>query len=158
MRFHLAQLNLARLRAPLDDPRLADFVADLPVLNGIADTAPGFVWRLRDEEAADATGLRPFGPDVLVNLTVWESVDTLRDYVYRSPHLESLRRRREWFHPDGLEPRLVLWWIPAGRLPTLAEARERRELLAAEGPGPGAFTLRQPFPAQDPNQPLPDRR
>ncbi|MGI5153343.1 DUF3291 domain-containing protein [Plantactinospora sp. CA-294935] len=152
MAFHLAQLNIARLRAPLDDPLMADFVADLPTLNGLADTSPGFVWRLRDEEGGgdDATALRPFGPDVLVNLTVWESVPALRDYVYRSPHLESLRRRREWFHPSGADPHLVLWWLPAGELPTLADAWVRLDRLARTGPTPAAFTLRHTFPPPEP--------
>ncbi|MFC6017299.1 DUF3291 domain-containing protein [Plantactinospora solaniradicis] len=149
MTFHLAQLNVARLRAPLDDPRLADFVADLPTLNGLADNSPGFVWRLRDEEAnaPDATALRPFGPDLLINLTVWESVSALRDYAYHSPHLEALRRRREWFHPAGSDPHLVLWWLPTGELPTLDQARDRLDRLARTGPTPDAFTLRHPFPA-----------
>ncbi|MFY1669259.1 DUF3291 domain-containing protein [Plantactinospora sp. WMMB334] len=147
MTYHLAQLNTARLRAPLDDPLMADFVADLPALNGLADASPGFVWRLRDDDGADATALRPFGPDLLVNLTVWESVSALRDYVYRSPHLESLRRRREWFHPAGTDPYLVLWWLPAGELPTLNEARARLDRLARTGPTSAAFTLRHPFPA-----------
>jgi hypothetical protein len=148
MTFHLAQFNQARLRAPLDDPRMAGFVADLPTLNGLADTSPGFVWRLRDEgtNAPDATALRPFGPDLLVNLTVWESVAALREYVYQSPHLESLRRRREWFHPTGAEPHQVLWWLPAGELPTLDEARTRLDRLARTGPTPEAFTFRHPFP------------
>jgi hypothetical protein len=159
MSFHLAQLNLARLRAPLDDPLMADFVADLPVLNALADGSPGFVWRLRDEngDGTDATGLRPFGPELLVNLSVWESVPVLRNYVHRSPHLEALRRRREWFVHDGVAPHLVLWWVPAGHLPTLDEARERRDRLARSGPGPDAFTLRQVFPAPDRVVPASDR-
>jgi hypothetical protein len=151
MNFQLAQLNVARPRAPLDDPSMADFVAGLPVLNALADQSPGFVWRLTDEDGSDATGLRAFGPDLLLNMSVWESVEALRDYVYRSDHLESMRRRREWFDHEGADPYLVLWWVPAGQLPTLDEARERRDRLARFGPGPDAFTFRQPFPA--PNAP-----
>lgn|SRR5690349_12090608 len=143
---HLAQLNVARLRAPLDSPLLADFVAQLPEVNGLAERHPGYVWRLRDD-SGDATSLRPFAPDVIVNLTVWESVETLRDFTYRSAeHLDALRRRREWFLPYG-GPHLVLWWIPAGTLPTIAEAGDRLDLLASGGPGPEAFTLRRPYPA-----------
>ena len=143
---HLAQLNIARLIEPLDSPRLADFVALLPVVNAIADTAPGFVWRLVDADGADATQLRPFGPDYIVNLTVWESVEALREFVYRSGHLEPLRRRREWFHVAD-EAYAVLWWVPAGHIPTIDEAAHRLALLRNNGPGPDAFTLREPRPA-----------
>jgi hypothetical protein len=143
---HLAQLNIARLQAPMDDPSMADFVAELPRINAIADATPGFVWRLVGDGTDDATGLRPYGPDMLVNMSVWTSVEALREYVYRSSHLDVLRRRREWFSHDGLDNHLVLWWIPAGHVPTVDEAKERLELLRQHGPGPDAFTLREPFP------------
>jgi hypothetical protein len=146
--FHLAQLNVAIPRAPLTDPVMADFVAGLPVLNAIADVAPGFVWRLVDDGGEDATALRPFGGDTMVNMSVWESVEALRAYTYRIPeHLEALRRRREFFAHDGLPNHLVLWWVPAGAIPTLQQARERLALLDAHGPTPDAFTLRTAFPA-----------
>src|SRR5262245_39862668 len=117
--FHLAQLNIARLLEPLDSPRLAGFVELLPVVNALADKAPGFVWRLQDEDGGgDATGIRPFGPDIIVNLTVWESVQALRDFAYRSGHIEPLRRRREWFSAMD-PPYAVLWWLPAGHLPSV---------------------------------------
>ena len=122
---HLAQLNLARLVAPLDDPRLADFMAGLPKINAVADTAPGFVWRLVDDDGGDATSLRPFGDDVIVNLTVWQ--------------------RREWFVPFG-DVYAVNWWVPAGHRPSVFEARERLERLREHGSTPSAFTLREPFP------------
>jgi hypothetical protein len=141
---HLAQLNIGRLRAPLDDPLMADFVSELPRINALAEAAPGFVWRLRDEDGPDATTLRPYGPDMLVNLTVWESVETLRDFTYRGAHLEPLRRRREWFVRSGTSMHLVLWWVPVGHVPTVDEARERLELLESQGPTAAAFTLRQP--------------
>jgi len=140
--YHLAQLNIARLCAPLDSPELADFVALLPEINGAAERSAGYVWRLQDE-SGDATALRPFEPDVIVNLTVWESVESLRAFTYRSGHLEPLRRRREWFVPFG-GPSQVLWWIPAGTLPTVAEAGERLALLARQGPAPEAFTFGAP--------------
>ena len=142
---HLAQLNLARLAAPLTDARLADFVAGLPKINGIADTAPGFVWRLVDDEGSDATSLRPFGSDVIVNLTVWESIETLRAFAFKSEHLDYLRRRREWFVPYG-DLYAVNWWIPVGHRPTVEEARDRLNRLRADGSTPVAFTLRAPFP------------
>jgi uncharacterized protein DUF3291 len=148
---HLAQLNIAQLRARIDSPELADFVALLPEINGLAERSPGYVWRLQDE-SGDATALRPFEPDVIVNLTVWQSVESLRGFVYRTAHLEPMRRRREWFVPAAL-PFLVLWWIPAGARPTIAEAAERLDLLRRTGPSPEAFTLREPYPA--PELPLP---
>lgn len=143
---NLAQLNVARLVAPLDDPRLASFVAGLDEINGAADAAPGFVWRLVEEGAADATGLRPFGEDVIVNLTVWESVEAVWDFTYRTGHLDYLRRRREWFVPYG-DVYAVAWWIPAGHRPTPDEAAARLALLREHGPTADAFTLRSPFPA-----------
>ncbi|MEV4619206.1 DUF3291 domain-containing protein [Asanoa sp. NPDC049573] len=142
---HLAQLNIARLRAPIDSPELADFVARLPEINGLAERSPGYVWRLQDE-SGDATALRPFEPDVIVNLTVWHSVDALRGFVYRTAHLEPMRRRRDWFLPAD-EAYLVLWWIPAGTLPTIEEAADRLDLLRRKGPSPEAFTLREPYPS-----------
>jgi hypothetical protein len=142
---HLAQLNIARLRAPIDSPELADFVSLLPEINGLAERSPGYVWRLQDE-SGDATALRPFEPDVIVNLTVWQSVASLRGFVYRTAHLEPMRRRRDWF-VAAEEAYLVLWWIPAGVLPTMAEAAERLDLLRNKGPSSEAFTLREPYPS-----------
>jgi hypothetical protein len=138
---HLAQLNLARLAYPLDSPQLKDFVAGLPVVNGLAEAAPGFVWRLTDEGGGDATGLRPFGDDVIVNLTVWESVEALRAFAYRTAHLDFMRRRRDWFVPFGA-PYAVCWWVPTGHRPTVEEAAERLELLRKDGSTTSAFNLR----------------
>ncbi|MGW4601425.1 DUF3291 domain-containing protein [Streptomyces sp. NPDC004457] len=137
---HLAQLNVATLRHPLDDPRTTPFTEMLAPVNAAADGTPGFVWRLVEEGTGDATGLRPAGEDVIVNLSVWESREALWDFTYRSGHLEVLRRRREWFHRH-VEAHLVLWWIPAGQLPTVGEALERLAHLRAHGPSPRAFTF-----------------
>ncbi|MET7393966.1 DUF3291 domain-containing protein [Dactylosporangium sp. NPDC005572] len=146
MTSHLAQLNVGRMIAAKDDPRVAGFYGDLDRINAIADASPGFVWRLVDDSGADATSLRPFGPDVLVNLSVWESLDALREFAFRSPHLDVLRRRREWFEPFG-DVYAVLWWVPAGHIPTTVEAGERLDLLRRAGATAGAFTFRDPFPA-----------
>jgi Domain of unknown function (DUF3291) len=143
---NLAQLNIARLRYPLESPEMKDFVDALPEINGLGDASPGFVWRLTDEGGGDATSLRYFGEDVIVNLTVWESVQSLRDFIYHTRHLEYMRRRREWFDHEGLPAYLVLWWIPLGHKPTLEEAKERMEHLVKHGPTAEAFTFRQPFP------------
>ena len=143
-RFHVAQINIARLAAPLDSPQLADFVANLQPINAIADASPGFIWRLQTEEG-DATSLRFSGDEwLIVNMSVWESVDALRDYVYRSAHAGVLRRRQEWFERMS-EAFVALWWIEAGTLPTIEDARERLAALSADGPTSFAFTLKQPF-------------
>jgi hypothetical protein len=142
---HLAQLNLATLRAPLDSPELADFVAQLAPINALADASPGFVWRLQTEDG-DATAIRPYDDDrIIVNLSVWTSLQALRDFVYASRHLDVMRRRRQWFH-RAAEAYLALWWVPARTIPTVAEAAERLERLRRDGPGPEAFTFREPFP------------
>ncbi|MDX1755691.1 MAG: DUF3291 domain-containing protein [Marinobacter sp.] len=155
--YHLAQLNIAKLAAPLDSPRLADFVANLDRINGLADQAPGFVWRLQTEEG-DATGIDAFGSDYLVNLSVWDSIESLHDYVYRSAHVEIMRRKKEWFHKLG-EAHMVLWWVPAGHRPTVAEASSKLDQLRKLGPNGEAFTFKRPFapPHQAPDT-LPDVR
>jgi hypothetical protein len=143
---HLAQVNIATLRFPLDGPELAGFVAGLEPINALADAQPGFVWRLQTEDG-DATSIRPFDDErIMVNLSVWASLEALRAFVYASRHLDVMRRRREWFHRMA-DPYLALWWLPAGTIPTVAEARRRLDLLARLGPGPDAFTFREPFPA-----------
>jgi len=144
---HLAQFNVARLRAPLDDPASAGFVAGMTLMNDLADRSPGFVWRIAEDGADDATGIRPLDPDTIITMSVWESLEALRAYTYQSAHLDFLRRRREWFEPADRPAALVLWWIPAGRTPTVDEALERLDLLGAAGPTPEAFTFRRPFPA-----------
>jgi hypothetical protein len=143
-RWHLAQLNIARLRAPVDDPLVAEFMAALDEVNALADASPGFVWRLQTEDG-NATAIRPFADDLmLVNLSVWESVEALAEYVYRSDHTRFLRRRREWF--DRMqEHSLALWWVATDHVPTVTEALERLEHLRRNGPTPRAFTFRTVF-------------
>ncbi|MCG3754924.1 MULTISPECIES: DUF3291 domain-containing protein [unclassified Amycolatopsis] len=142
---HLAQLNVGILRHPLEDPRMHGFTSMLDTLNEVADNAPGFVWRLVEDGGNDATSLRTsLGDDVLVNMSVWESRDALWDYVYRSGHLDMLRRRSEWFELPKA-PFQVLWWVPAGHVPTVEEAVERLELLREKGPSPSAFGFRDSY-------------
>jgi uncharacterized protein DUF3291 len=144
--YHLAQLNIGRIVAPLDSEQLAGFVAGLEPINAQADEAPGFVWRLQTDEG-DATALRPFDDDmILVNMSVWASVEALSEFVYRSGHRDVLRQRAEWFE-RAIEPYLVLWWVPAGHIPTMTEAKERLEQLRAKGPSADAFTFRHVYPA-----------
>jgi heme-degrading monooxygenase HmoA len=143
--YHLAQLNIGRIREPLDSPQLAGFVNALEAINALADAAPGFVWRLQTEDG-DATAIRPYDDDMLlVNMSVWESLEALAAFVYRSDHRAVMVQRRQWFERMD-EAFLVLWWVPAGHLPTVAEAIDRLDLLRTDGPTPMAFTFRSPFP------------
>ncbi|HEY7475186.1 MAG TPA: DUF3291 domain-containing protein [Vicinamibacterales bacterium] len=143
--FHLAQVNIARLLAPLTDPGMADFVANLPQINAIADRSPGFVWRFQTEEG-DATAIRPYEDDrIVINFSVWEDLASLQNFVYRGAHSEIMKRRREWFARMA-DAYIALWWVPAGHRPTLEEAVERMEHLKAHGPSPHAFTLREFHP------------
>lgn len=146
-RYQLAQLNIATLLAPLDSPQLADFVANLERINALAEAAPGYVWRLQDEDG-DATAIRPFGDEVLVNMSVWRDVQALSDYVYKSAHTEMLKRRREWFAKVG-QAHMVLWWVPAGHRPSVEEAAARLAHLHEHGPSAHAFSFRQAFAAPD---------
>jgi hypothetical protein len=141
---HLAQVNIAIPRGPIDSATMAGFVELLEPINALADDAPGFVWRLQDDEG-NATSISVFGDDsLIVNMSVWESVEALWGFVYDSGHLEVMRRRREWF-TRMREAFMCLWWIPAGELPTVADAEDRLKRLRAEGPTPYAFTFKQRF-------------
>lgn len=154
--YHLAQYNIARLLAPLDDPRLADFVADLDRINTLGDRSPGFVWRHQTADG-NSTSVRVRGdPSIIINFTVWESVEAVFEYAYHSAHVELFRRRREWFE-EMAEPYLVLWWIPAGHIPGVEEADTRLDYLRAHGPTAHAFTFKQRFPAPE-NSPPPRRQ
>lgn len=141
--WHLAQFNLARMRYPLDHPAMADFVARLDDINALADASPGFVWRLQDE-GGNATALRPLGEDMIVNMSVWESVETLDAFTYRSDHVAVMRERKRWFEMPK-EAHLTLWWVPAGHRPTVIEAKARLDHLRRHGPTSYAFTFRTPF-------------
>lgn len=145
---HLAQLNVGRLRAPMDDPMIDDFRMNLAPVNALAEVSPGFVWRLQDE-TGDATSIKPFGDELeIVNLTVWTSIDALADFTYRSGHVEIMRRRRQFFETPA-QPFLCLWWIPEGAIPTVAEAIDRLEHLRENGPTTTAFTFRHRFEPGD---------
>ncbi len=145
----LAQLNIAKMLQPLDSPPMKDFVAALDQINALAEQSPGFIWRLIGEEGSDInnpTGLRAFDDDtILVNLSVWESVEALHDYVYKTAHVEYVRRRKEWFGLMG-QPHMVLWWVEPKHKPGLAEAKERLNYLQKHGASPKAFNFSQIFP------------
>ncbi|MFK7954539.1 MAG: DUF3291 domain-containing protein [Lysobacterales bacterium] len=142
--YELAQLNMALMAAPLESPELEGFVANLDRINTVAERSPGFVWRLQTEEG-DATDIRPFGDEYLVNLSVWTDVDSLFNYVYKTAHVEIMRRRKEWFNPMR-QAHTVLWWVQAGHRPTVEEAKAKLETLQTNGPSSEAFTFKQPFP------------
>ena len=142
--FHLAQLNIARLLAPLDSPQLADFVDNLDRINALAESMPGFIWRLKDEDG-DATSFRPFGEDVIVNMSVWQDVESLKSFVYASDHVNIMRRRAEWF-AKMVDAHMVMWWLPAGSRPTFEDAQARLNTLISDGPSLFAFNFARPFP------------
>ena len=145
--YQLAQINVARLKAPIDAPETADFAGALDRINALAESSPGFVWRLKGD-GSDATDLVAFDdPTIITNMSVWESPAALGAFVYRSGHSEIMRRRAEWFHV--MEVFVALWWVPAGHRPTPEEAIGRLATLERLGPGPGAFTFKTPFPAPD---------
>lgn len=149
----LAQVNIARLREPLDSATLADFVAALDLVNAEAEAAPGFVWRLQANDG-NATSIRAFEWDeketagVIVNVSTWQSPEQLRAFVYSGLHREVLRRRREWFHHVA-EAMTALWWVPTGHRPTTDEAEEAIRTLRAQGPTASAFGLDAAWPAPD---------
>jgi Domain of unknown function (DUF3291) len=144
--YQLAQINIGRILAPIDDPQIADFVGNLDRINALADNHRGFVWRFQTDEG-NATAVRPYeDATILVNMSVWETIEALANFVYRSAHTAYLRRRREWFEPMT-ETITALWWVPAGRVPSIDEGIERLEHLRAHGPSPEAFTFRDRFPA-----------
>jgi hypothetical protein len=148
MACHLAQLNLARLLHPLDDPRIKEFVDGLEHINQLADQSPGFVWRLQTDSGNATDVHHPWSQDPfrLVNMSAWESPQDLKQYVYRSGHLDYYLKRSEWFEKPS-EAHYVLWWIPAGHVPTLVEAGERLKHYRTHGASPHAFWFGKLFPA-----------
>lgn len=144
-KYELAQLNVAVMTVPLDAPEMADFVDSLDHINALADKAPGFVWRLQTDDG-DATSLRPFGDNMLVNMSVWKDLESLKEYVYKSDHVNVMRRRKEWFERMA-QAYLVLWCVPAGHRPTMEEAKAKLDLLRETGPSAEAFSFGHAFEA-----------
>jgi len=143
--FHLAQVNVARMKEPLESPALSGFVARLDEINALADRSAGFVWRLQTEQG-NATYLRPYDDDrILFNLSVWETAEALRAYVYGSAHAELLRQRHQWFSRFEAAY-MALWWVPAGHRPSVDEAKTRLARLTRDGATAFAFTFRTVFP------------
>jgi Domain of unknown function (DUF3291) len=146
MPFQLAQLNIAKMRFPLESPEMIDFVNNLDRINQLADSSEGFVWRLQGD-GNDATSLRPFEDDfIIVNMSVWDSLQSLKKYVYKSAHTDIMKRRAEWFEKVQ-EAMVVMWWIPQGHIPSVLESKERLKHLRTHGSSEFAFSFRETFPA-----------
>lgn len=138
--YHLAQINIANAIAPMDSDTMRGFVDRLEEINSLADNSPGFVWRLQTEDG-DATGIQAFDdPNMLVNMSVWENIESLKNFVYKSMHVELIQDRDAWFTKSA-KAHQALWWIPAGQTPTVEEAKAKLEQLQSNGPGPEAFTF-----------------
>jgi hypothetical protein len=143
--YHLAQINSGRILAETDSPVMAGFMARLGEINALAEASPGFVWRLQTAEG-DATAIRPYeDPLVLLNVSVWESVEALRAFSYQSEHVQLLRQRGDWFERPAAAHQ-ALWWVPAGHVPTAEEAVARLKFLRAYGPTAVAFGFGDSFP------------
>jgi hypothetical protein len=138
--YHLVHANVAHARAPLDSPLMADFVAQVEEINALARHAPGFVAQPtpRDEGAIYAAPL-------LLNVSIWESLESLDAFTHQGKHAAALERRGEWFEQEGMSPRYVLYWIPKGHMVTEKEIRERLDYLGKYGPTAYAFTFQRPF-------------
>lgn len=147
-KYHIAQINIGRMLAPIDDPTMEEFVAQLPAINALADSSPGFVWRLQTEEG-NATSVKIYDDDrIIVNMSVWKSVESLREYSYRSSHTGVMKYRTKWFERfDG--PYYALWWIPAGHVPSPQEGKERLNHLRKNGNSSYAFSFKNVFPAPE---------
>ncbi len=143
--WHIAQLNVGTIKYPMDDPRMDPFTSQLDAINALADAAPGFVWRLQSDEDSTSGNTVTDDPMLIANMSVWESVETLFDYVYKTVHRDVMAQRRDWFEPPS-EAFQVLWWVPAGHIPTADEGLARLTLIRAKGPTPGAFNFKTTFP------------
>ena len=143
-KYHLAQINIANSRGARDNDIMKGFIDRLDEINGIADNSPGFIWRLQTEEG-DATAIQAFDdPLLLVNVSVWEHIDSLKKFVYKSLHVELIQDREAWFTKIR-DSHQALWWIPEGHIPSVEEAKEKLEYLQANGPSEVAFTFSKSF-------------
>ena len=142
---HLVQLNIAKMKFSIESTEMSDFVDNLETINALADSSPGFVWRLQTEDG-DATGIDFFGSDVLVNMSIWKDVESLYNFVYKTAHSKIMSRRKEWFHRVE-EAYMVLWWAAEAEIPSLDEAKSKLELLKSRGPTAAAFSFKQAYPS-----------
>jgi len=146
--YNLAQVNIAKMLAPIDDPIMADFVNNLDRINALAEQSEGFVWRLKDIEN-NATAIKAFEDDTLIiNMSVWNTMDALFQFTYKSDHVEIFTRRKEWFSRIK-EMHMVFWYVPEGYIPSPKEARERLEYINKHGETPYAFSFKSKFTPDD---------
>lgn len=144
MEYHLAQVNVGEMLAASDDPIMAEFMNALDEINALADSSPGFVWRLQSDDG-NATEFRPYeNPNVIINMSVWESVEALHNYTYKTVHAQFIKRRKEWFHLFG-KSHMCLWWIPVGHRPTIEEAITKLNHFTEHGPTAEAFSFSKRF-------------
>jgi hypothetical protein len=146
--FQLAQINIGRLVAPLDDPKIADFLAQLDEVNTLAEASPGFIWRLKSDSGNATDIVYSEDPFMIVNMSVWESVESLKEFTYGLRHLSVLRDRQKWFEKLAL-PHYCLWRVPSGHEPTVKEARERLEHYQKHGATAHSFWFSQCFPVPE---------
>jgi len=151
MKFYLAQINIAKMLAPIDSPVMAEFVANLDKINALAEDSEGFVWRLKGDNN-NATSVKIFDDDFLiVNMSVWENTESLFQFVYQTNHVEIFKRRKEWFEKMP-EMHMALWYIPAEHLPSVAEATERLNYLRNNGETPFSFSFKKRFSIEEANK------
>jgi len=142
--YHLAQINIAKAQDSMESEVMKGFVKRLAEINDLADSSPGFIWRLKTEEG-DATSIQAFeDPSLIVNISVWETIEALKEFVYKSLHVELIRDRDAWFNKIA-NAHQALWWVPVGHIPTINEGKEKLELLQLKGPSKEAFTFSKPF-------------
>lgn len=148
MEFHVAQVNIAKMLAPIESPVMAGFVANLDIINALAEKSEGFAWRLK-EENNNATAVKIFDDDFLIiNMSVWENTESLFQFTYQSNHAGIFKRRKEWFSKLA-EMHMALWYIPKGHLPTVAEAIERLTYLRSHGETPFSFSFKKRFTVEE---------
>lgn len=144
MPYHVAVFNIARMLGEIDSPVMQEFADNLDPVNTLGEQSSGFVWRLKSDNG-NATSIRIYDdPYMIVNLSVWETIDSVFQFTYYTAHTDYFRRRREWFEKFDL-PLLTLWWVPAGYTPTAQEARAKLEYLHEHGVTPHAFTFKQRY-------------
>ncbi len=147
--YHIAEINIAKMKGVnINDPIMKEFADNLDEVNRIAEKSEGFVWRLKDDNN-NATNFNPYNDvQIIINVSVWTSIETLEQFMYRTFHSEFLRRRKEWFITYGTA-HTAMWWVPQGHIPSLQEAVEKLDYLQQHGPSPLSFDLKNKFPAPE---------
>jgi Domain of unknown function (DUF3291) len=145
-KYQLAEINIARMKGvDINDPIMKEFVDNLVLVNTLAETSEGFIWRLKDDESSNSTAFNPYNDEqVIINISVWESIETLENYVFKTFHTDFLKRRKEWFQTFGTAS-TAMWWIPEGQFPTIEEAVEKLDALQKNGASEQVFNFRKKY-------------